>query len=336
MRTTTVHSAAIAATGEEREQIRAAVAGLRHDRAERHSGEGLLEAGIAGRLLPKRFLRDLLAFRRWSAPSGTLVFRGLPVNPDLPPTPSDGQPVAGEGTWLSEAVLTVFMSQLGDPIAYADEKGGDLIQEICPIRGHEERQENSGSDFLEFHTENGFHPFKPDFVGLICLRPDHDRNVETRTSSIRRLLPLLPAETVAALRRPTFRILPSSSFGGGEDVVGPIAVITGSPDLPHMVVDCNAMVGADERSKRALAELAAKLPLASEAIVADTGDLLVIDNRVAAHARSAMLARYDGRDRWLQRMSVVSDFRRSQVARGHLDHVCGPLGTIALGVTSNG
>ena len=34
------------------------------------------------------------------------------------------------------------------------------------------------------------------------------------------------------------------------------------------------------------------------------GDLLAIDNRRCAHARSAFPARFDGRDRWLQRVYV--------------------------------
>ena len=38
-----------------------------------------------------------------------------------------------------------------------------------------------------------------------------------------------------------------------------------------------------------------------------TGDLLIVDNRRAVHGRSQFTPRYDGFDRWLQRMSVVRD-----------------------------
>lgn len=39
----------------------------------------------------------------------------------------------------------------------------------------------------------------------------------------------------------------------------------------------------------------------------EPGDLLVVDNRRAIHGRSAFPARYDGFDRWLQRMYVARD-----------------------------
>ena len=39
----------------------------------------------------------------------------------------------------------------------------------------------------------------------------------------------------------------------------------------------------------------------------ESGDLLIIDNRRAAHGRSAFEPRYDGCDRWLKRAYLVSD-----------------------------
>lgn len=37
------------------------------------------------------------------------------------------------------------------------------------------------------------------------------------------------------------------------------------------------------------------------------GDLMIVDNRRAIHARSGYTPRYDGTDRWLQRMYVRRD-----------------------------
>jgi L-asparagine oxygenase len=105
----------------------------------------------------------------------------------------------------------------------------------------------------------------------------------------------------------------------------PTAVLTGSVDEPSLVVDCNAMVAEDTESERALAEVRALLPEVADAVALDAGDLLIIDNRVAAHARSSWTPRYDGRDRWLQRMSVVCDFRPSQEMREPLAHRCRPM-----------
>ncbi len=51
------------------------------------------------------------------------------------------------------------------------------------------------------------------------------------------------------------------------------------------------------------------------------GDLVIIDNRVTVHGRTAFQPRYDGADRWLQRTYVTTDLRRSRDHRPHDGHV---------------
>ncbi len=43
------------------------------------------------------------------------------------------------------------------------------------------------------------------------------------------------------------------------------------------------------------------------AVALRPGDLLVLDNRRAVHARTAFTPRFDGTDRWLQRVYGFSD-----------------------------
>jgi L-asparagine oxygenase len=52
------------------------------------------------------------------------------------------------------------------------------------------------------------------------------------------------------------------------------------------------------------------------------GDLIIIDNRVAAHARTAFRSFHDGSDRWLQRLFVVEDFACTAPRRRERSHVC--------------
>ena len=47
----------------------------------------------------------------------------------------------------------------------------------------------------------------------------------------------------------------------------------------------------------------------------EPGTALLINNRKGLHARSQFSARYDGRDRWLQRAFVHADHRRSRHLR---------------------
>lgn len=146
--------------------------------------------------LPIGLTGPLLSFRRRPNPNGCLIIRNLPTDPELPQTPVDGRPAPEKKSWFSEYSLLLCMLYLGEPVSFLDEKEGVLIQDICPVKGQEKKQENVGSCYLEFHTEDGFHPYKPDYVGLVCLRPDHEGMARTTAASIRNVLPWLPLTAV--------------------------------------------------------------------------------------------------------------------------------------------
>ncbi len=282
--------------------------------------------------VPDRISRTLYDFRRSSNDFGTLLIRNLVVDERLPNTPIDGRASLDKTTSISECSILLMMLHLGEPIAYADEKDGAIIQNICPIRGREGAQENAGSVFLEFHTENGFHPAKPDYVGLICLRSDHDRVAQTATASIRRALHLLPDDTVQLLRQPLYQIRFAASFvsagqrDSGRDRKSPsMPVLSGDSIEPEICVDVHAMTSDDPAAQAALDCLTSALMQVVVGTILLPGDLMIVDNRVAAHARTAFRPRYDGQDRWLQRLFVVQDFRRSRAIRPHDGHVCKPL-----------
>jgi L-asparagine oxygenase len=266
----------------------------------------------------------LIEFRRRSNHAGTLILRGLPTDPDLCPTPVDGRATRDKTTSVSEHSLLLTMLILGEPIAYLDEKAGALIQNICPVRGQEDLQENTGSAYLEFHVEDGFHPYKPDYLGLVCLRADHEGIAKTTTASIHRVLDRLPTPAMLLLRRPLFRLRPSTSFGGGESSP-PIPVLTGHWLDPELCVDHFLMEALTPGAEWALELLKQQLVDAALEHTMHPGDLLIVDNRAAVHGRTGFRPRYDGQDRWLQRLFVVRDFRRSSASRAVGGHQCTPI-----------
>jgi L-asparagine oxygenase len=292
----------------------------------------LTRVALTARGLPDRIAWRLLDFKKNSNEYGTLVFRGLPRDPVLPPTPNDGRTLRTKPSNVSEYSLLFWMLQLGEPIAYADEKEGALIQNICPVPGRESRQENSGSEFLEFHTENGFHPYRPDFIGLLCLRPDHDGVAETLTASAVRAASRLSGKSLDLLFSPLYRIQASSSFGGSELVTqsGVMPVLSGDPEEPEMCVDYHAMEAVVPDAADALQELKAALKGVIIGWRLTPGDLLIVDNQAAVHARTGFRPRYDGEDRWLQRMFVRQDLRQTRPGRPRRSHVCAPLSVIGL------
>ncbi|MEU1799427.1 TauD/TfdA family dioxygenase [Streptomyces sp. NPDC019937] len=317
-------------TPDEAERFRKLVTELAHTLphpgpASLDAAELLAEIEVAARWLPPRMARALSHFRRAGNPHGTLIVRNVPLDGTLPPTPTDG--VAPDWSLLPLATLAQLaaVSWLGDVIAYADEKGGRLVQDIIPVRGAEPRQENSGSVMLEMHTEDGFHPFKPDFLTLLCLRADRERRARTTSGAISRALPRLSAECVSVLREPLFKIRHSSSFGHTGAVSLPLPVLSGPDTAPELVADFHAMEPLDEAAARAFGELHDAMCAVLVGTVLEAGDLIVIDNRAAVHGRTAFTPRYDGHDRWLRRCFAVADLRRSRGVRAVGSQVCVPL-----------
>ncbi|WP_257234690.1 TauD/TfdA family dioxygenase [Streptomyces sp. JV178] len=260
---------------------------------------------------PAEVRRRIREFRRYSGPDGALVLRGLPIGaPNLPPTPMVKGSVQRVPS-LSAATLLLFAAGLGDPAAFAAEKSGALVQDVVPVPGQEKVQGNVGSVELTFHTENAFHPHRPDHVLLLCLRSDHEGVAELRTSCVRRLLPLLTPGTREALTRPEYVTNAPPSFGPADQGTAH-AVLTGDPEDPDLRFDEAATRAVTDAGRVALAELSEVAHTTYSGVLLRPGDLAIVDNRVTLHGRSAFTPRYDGRDRWLQRTFAFSDLRRSR------------------------
>ncbi|MFF6779747.1 TauD/TfdA family dioxygenase [Streptomyces sp. NPDC012510] len=260
---------------------------------------------------PAEVRRTVREFRRHSGPDGAVVLRRLSIGAAyLPPTPMVKGSVQHSPS-LPAATLLLFAAGLGDPAAFAAEKSGALVQDVVPVPGQEEVQGNVGSVELTFHTENAFHPHRPDYVMLLCLRPDHEGVAELRTSCIRRVLPRLTSATREALGRPEYVTQAPPSFGRGDG--GTVhAVLTGAPEDPDLCFDEAATRALTPEGRDALTELARVAHETYTGVLLRPGDLAVVDNRVTLHGRSAFTPRYDGADRWLQRTFAFSDLRRSR------------------------
>ncbi|WP_031467213.1 TauD/TfdA family dioxygenase [Sciscionella sediminilitoris] len=276
-------------------------------------------AAHAWERLPHTVRATIREFRRDSGRRGALLLRDLPV-PELPPTPNEPGSVQHEAT-ESAAALLMFAAGLGDPAAFRPEKGGAMVQNVVPVPGKEEFQGNAGSVLLEFHNENAFHPHRPDFVMLLCLRADHEGIAGLRTACIREAFPLLSQESRAALFEPRFVTSAPPSFGAGRDATEPHAVLTGAPEDPDLRVDFAATEALTPTGTAALDELQQLFGRLAQNHLLRPGDLAIVDNRVTVHGRTAFTPRYDGADRWLQRTFALTDLRRSRELRALDGHV---------------
>jgi L-asparagine oxygenase len=264
--------------------------------------------------LPVRLLEAIRRFRHDPGPDGILTITGLPVDADnLPSTPNVPDSVEHAAT-VSSALAMLLGQQLGEVIAYKEEKHGALVQNVVPVPSLARSQSNAGSVPLEMHTENAFHPNRPDYVGLLCLRAAQQHRVGTRIAAIRRAYPLLDEADRTVLREPRFATEAPPSFASA-DCTSPLPILTGSPDDPDICVDFHATSPLDAGATRTMARLRAALDEVECELALETGGMVFLDNRLVVHGRIAFTPRYDGTDRWLHRVFVHLDHRRSRVFR---------------------
>lgn len=267
-------------------------------------------AGYARRRLPAEIHDALVDLADQSPRSGFLLLRNIDIG-SIPHTPS--LPTEETSKDLrSELVLLSVARCLGQPIGYLPEHNGSLVQNIVPVRGAEGNQISTSSRVeLQFHTETAFHPYRPRYLLLLCLRGDPQAG--TLVASVYDIVERLSQHDLEVLRQNRFRTAVDESFLNGASSGLGIArpILSGSESDLTFVYDADLMVGIDSEAQDVLEWLASAVRESSRCVVLDAGDLLVVDNNVAVHGRTPFVARFDGTDRWIQRAFVVSDLSPS-------------------------
>ncbi|GCE02650.1 L-asparagine oxygenase [Embleya hyalina] len=299
------------------------------------------EAAVFAHELP-RALRSALNTMRLGEPAGAMLVSGFPVDDvAIGRTPVyRGRQEAAGVTRREEMFFFLCGALLGDAIGWATQQDARLMHDVLPIPGHENVQLNSASEMeIWWHVEDAFHPYRADYVGLMCLR-NHD-GVPTTYAALGE--PPLPAETVEVLFQPRFLIRPDNSHlaaragdgppGGEARVVPamPIAVLFGDRAAPYLRPDPYFMEPTpdDPRAQEAFALLTARLDANLRGVPLRPGEVLFVDNYLAVHGRRPFRARYDGRDRWLKRLNITRDLRKSRDARSSpASRVLGTFGAV--------
>jgi alpha-ketoglutarate-dependent taurine dioxygenase len=95
-----------------------------------------------------------------------------------------------------------------------------------------------------------------------------------------------------------------------------VAVLSGPSDAPYIRIDPYFMDAAEGASaQRAFDELVKEIDGNIQELVLAPGDTCFIDNFRAVHGRKPFKAKYNGRDRWLKRINITRDLRKSRAFR---------------------
>jgi L-asparagine oxygenase len=252
---------------------------------------------------------------------GIILFKDVEIGhvPKTPATPFPSS-VAENSLKIAAETLLKYAHEFGHPVSYIQEQQGQLIQNIVPVHKTESQQISTSSKVeLGLHTETAFHPYKPDYVILLCLRGDP--KAITTYASLPDILKHVSTASKHMLMEKMFTTGIDLSFrtNGEEDREIPISIISkGANGRLSFTYDVTVIKGESWIAKELLEEVQWAIEQCTQEIALKTGDLLVIDNRNTIHGRKPFQARYDGTDRWVQRVLVRKELPPADQIDGHV------------------
>jgi L-asparagine oxygenase len=272
--------------------------------------------------LPPSLVDALIGMRYREFPA-VLVVRGGPVREPDSPTPRHWRQRHPLDTVRHDFWLALVAAQLGDPVCWSSLQDGRLFNDVLPISGEESSQTGHGSlAMLEFHVEDCFSDDRCDALALLCVR-----NRDEVTSTVSTVAALdLAALDLDVLFSPRFHIRPdpehlrgAAGRAGAHDPAQP--VLFGDPAAPYVRVDpaFTDPLPGDNRARRALTGLCEQFAARLTRLRLAAGDLILIDNFRAVHGRGSFRPRYDGTDRWMRKLTVLRDLRRTRGSRAGVD-----------------
>lgn len=263
----------------------------------------LLFASIRHGGLSQAQMAQILDFKLFGNANGFLLLEDTNIG-EIPPTPASRADLKKSDN-SSELLLLQATALLGEPIGYVQESGGCIVNNLFPQQTQSRAATSDSFDTeLDLHTENAFHAIQPDYLLLLCLRQDPAAEAITYVASIDRILGHLGYEQQAFFLNEPYNFL--SDYGAAEknqriDINKHQTVLYGDPNAPYFRFDPQFMVAYSDRAQRSLDQLRGIAWEVVEPVRLSRGDLLIIDNRRTAHARSPFTASFDGTDRWMQR-----------------------------------
>jgi L-asparagine oxygenase len=274
--------------------------------------ETLTKAMQLSRKFPLAVRTALLGLRsRIDNKLGAVLLRNTPLDRHIPTQPQPTRQWHEKQTCVSEAFHLVVLLAVGTiPISFRQENSGDQVATLFPKIGDEHKQESSGQTFLELHCEDSYHFSSPDILTLSCLQEDGKMEVGTLIASNRLLTPLLSDAEIEIGSRPIYYIDAPCSFKGLDPARSRsriMPVFSGSREDLQLTFDAHAMHSIEGAGETFLQELKRRLSEVCITVYLRKGDLLILDNRVAAHGRVGFKADFS-RPRILQRAFGRFDF----------------------------
>lgn len=271
--------------------------------------------------------------------SGYCVLKGILSDfTDSPgPTPLSWETADLEQTRDLDVAFALIAGTAGRVFGWKSQQRGRLVHNIVPSKASQNLQVGASSAVkLEWHTEDSYHPDRPELLLLACVRnPDE---VGTDVASIRRAD--LSDEDIALLTTKPVLLYPDDSYAGSWSYDGhgapQMTTLWETEDGLFMRFDPPYTKLPDDQPelRAAWERLGEALDRCATTVVAEPGDVVIVNNDIAAHARRPFKARYDGTDRWLKRILARGTYQRPETERyeaGYAQVQVGPYPSLLAG-----
>ncbi len=224
-------------------------------------------------------------------------------------------PSKDEEQWLTRAEVLhiLYASLLGEPFNWSTQQNGRILNEILPLKENVGKVISTGSDQLfDLHTEDAFHPYMADYLGFLCIRnPDRVPTVISQLKGNE-----LDDKVKSILFEPRFLVKANVSHTV-KQVETRSPVLFGHPDSPYLRINLNMRESLehDHEAREAFNILVMALEKNATDLILEPGDYCYLDNFRVVHGRRPFNPNYDGNDRWLKRILITNDLRKSRALR---------------------
>jgi len=263
-----------------------------------------------GRLVLPKVLEDAAAeLEDRSSDASVLKVENYPIDGHLGPTPTELVYRSQKPTFTSELGMLILTQLLdGSPFALDTDNKGKFFRNIYPVEVNKNLQ-SSHSSLTELtpHTEHSCYTVNPEYVCLLGLRSP--AVVNTNLYSMDLVEAQLSAKERFLIREPKFVTLLDHylwEYDSSESVPFPLVRET-EEGQSEWRFDVEYTKGKDDEHQAVLETISGKLDDVTTGVDIKAGTLVVFNNKRVMHAREAFDPKYDGTDRWIQRLIIGGD-----------------------------
>ncbi|CAM6095584.1 unnamed protein product [Calypogeia fissa] len=280
---------------------------------------------LVRRWLPQDLVCRLENYMYDPAESAVLVIRGLPIDKELPPTEPDLQ-IKKQGKHMSETWLVGIARIMGQVFIpdYLRRTGmGMLVRELYSTPDKVNYVGAEGSrELLDIHVDFGqVIPTKFAHIVLFFgIKGDPNKQGKTLLCDNRTLYRKLDPADIEVLRSEKLTWETKMAQFSQYIIEGPES----NPRFFIFEENLTGVGGFDEtvkaspQAKAAYKRVKKAAALLAEGVYLEGGDVILLNQKKACHGRSPYAPKFDGNDRWLQRIYVNSGFWEA----GHTQWPC--------------